>query len=50
MAQEQKPKKVKIILMAPHTHAGEKYKKGDEIEVRPEQAKRLIQQKIAKGA
>ncbi len=50
MAEDPKSKRVKIVLLAPHTHAGEKYKKEDEIEVRPEQAKRLIQQKIAKGA
>lgn len=49
MTEVKSPKKVKITLAAPHNHAGKPYKKGDQIEVRPEQAKRLIQQNIAKG-
>lgn len=41
---EAKPavQRVKIKLTGPHTHRGVGYVKGDEIEVREDQAKRLI--------
>ena len=37
----EKPQKVKVVLAKEHTHAGQTYKAGAEIEVRPEQAEWL---------
>jgi len=42
------PEKVKVELLKNHTHAGKDYQPGDKIEVRKDQAKRLIAQKIAR--
>ena len=49
MTDKKAPKKVKITLVAPHTHGGKKHKAGDVIEVRKDQAERLIKAKIATG-
>lgn len=38
----QKAKKVKVTLTGPHTHRRERLGKDDEIEVRPDQAKRIV--------
>jgi len=44
------PKKVSVRLLAEHTHAGEDKKAGDKIELREDQAKRLIEAKRAEAA
>ena len=44
------PKKLKITLKSPHTHAGKLHKVGETITVREDQAERLIKAKIATGA
>lgn len=41
------PKKVKVRLLAEHTHAGEDKKPGDTIDLREDQAKRLFEAKRA---
>lgn len=41
------PKTVEITLLAPHTHRGVEYVKGDKIAVREDQANRLIHAKRA---
>ena len=43
-------KRVKVKLLAEHTHAGVDHKAGDTIEVREDQAKRLIDAKRAVAA
>jgi len=44
------PKRVKVKLTGPHTHKGEDYGKDDVIEVRDDQAQRLIEKKRAVAA
>lgn len=45
------PKKVKVKLLDDsHTHQGQPCKAGDEIELREDQAKRLIEAKRAEAA
>jgi len=48
MPEKKKPQKVKVVLAKEHTHAGQTYKAGDEIEVRPEQAEWLKKLKVVK--
>ncbi len=43
-------KRVKVRLLAEHTHAGEDKKAGDTIELREDQAKRLIEAKRAEAS
>lgn len=47
---ETAPKRVTVKLLAEHTHAGEEKKPGDKIELREDQAKRLIDAKRAEAA
>lgn len=42
-------KTVKVQLLAAHTHRGAEYAQGDQIELRQEQARRLIEAKRAKA-
>jgi len=48
MAEQKKSQKVKVVLAKEHIHAGQKFKAGDEIEVRPEQAEWLRKLGVAK--
>ncbi len=44
-----KAERVKVTLIAPHTHAGEQKQAGDEISVTPDQKAWLIKQNVIKG-